>query len=146
MANSPVLLHRNTSRSLPVAVLCCAVFSIPALAAEEPIRSANGISYVSGGVGDGSIERLRAISGKFNLKLVFALNSGNYLSGVEVSIMDSTGGKTLLAVTTDGPWLLVNLPKGRYRLVATVGDTPIKRDLVIGGAPLQTVNFRWARE
>jgi len=146
MDNTPSCAGRPTGRRFAVAVLCCAMLSTPALAADDAnVRTGNGISYVSGGVGAGSMEKLSAIAGQFNLKLVFALKSGSYLSGVDVSIMD-TSGKSLLAVTTEGPWLLVNLPKGRYRIVATLGDTPVRRDVVIGAAALQTVDFRWAAE
>jgi len=147
MKNTPPFAQHHAGHRLAVAVLCCAMLSAPALAADEVIvRGGNGISHVSGGVGVDSIERLAAIAGQFNLKLVFALDSGSYLSGVEVSIMDAAGKKTLLAVTTEGPWLLVNLPKGRYRVVATLADTPVRRDVLIGAARLQTVDFRWARE
>lgn len=146
MDKSPDCVRRHARHLFAGAVLCCATISTPALAADDTvIRSGSGISYVSGGVGAGSIERLGAIAGQFNLKLVFALKSGSYLSGVEVSIMDQAG-KTLLAVTTEGPWLLVSLPAGRYRIVATLADTPVRRNVVIGTAPLQTVDFRWAAE
>lgn len=146
MDNTPRCAGPRTARRFAVAVLCCAMLSTPALAADDAnVRTANGISYVSGGVGAGSMEKLAAIAGQFNLKLVFALKSGNYLSGVDVSIMDAAG-KSLLAATTEGPWLLVKLPKGRYRIVATLSDTPVRRDVVIGAATLQTVYFRWAAE
>lgn len=146
MNNTFSFAQRHAGHGLAAAALCCLMLSAPALAADETVvRSGNGISYVSGGVGDDSMERLGAITGQFNLKLVFALKSGSYLSGVDVSIMDAAG-KTLLAVTADGPLLLVSLPKGRYRIVATVADTPVRREVVIGTAPLKTVDFRWARE
>jgi|LNFM01.1.fsa_nt_gb hypothetical protein len=146
MDKTPGCVRRHARHFLAGAVLCCATISVPAVAADEAIvRSESGIAYVSGGVGAGSLERLGAITGQFNLKLVFALKSGNYLSGVGVSIFDHAG-QALLAVTTEGPWLLVNLPAGRYRIVATLADTPVRRNVVIGTTPLQTVDFRWAAE
>ncbi|MDP2397137.1 MAG: carboxypeptidase regulatory-like domain-containing protein [Burkholderiales bacterium] len=146
MDNTPTCARHQAARCLAIAVLYGATLFTPAFAADSPIvRSGNGIPYVSGGVGEESMAQLDAHAGKYNLKLVFALKSGNYLSGVEVNIMDGAG-KKLLAVTTEGPWLLVNLPKGRYRVVATLSETTVSRNVVIGSSPLQTVDFRWATE
>ncbi len=109
------------------------------------VKSAGSVSYVSGGVGDDSIDHLNSLAGKFNLKLVFALNSGSYLSDVGVVIADATG-KTLLDTLSDGPWLLARLPAGNYQVVATFGGNAVKRQVAVGAANLRTVDFRWASE
>ena len=41
------------------------------------VQTTGGVSHVSGGVGTDSIDRLNALAGDFNLKLVFALKSGD---------------------------------------------------------------------
>ena len=82
-------------------------------AGEETVQTAGGVSYVSGGVATDSIDRLTARTGEFNLKLVFALKSGAYLSGVKVAIADAAG-RTLVDTTSEGPWLLARIrPLGR---------------------------------
>ena len=111
---------------------------------DSMIQSAGGISYITGGVGLDSIDRLTSLSSNFNLKLVFALRSGEYLSEVKVAISDM-GGRTLLDTTTDGPWLLTKLPAGNYRIAATFGGNTEKRNISVG-AGLRTVDFRWASE
>jgi hypothetical protein len=109
------------------------------------VKTAGGVSYVSGGVGTDSIDRLNALAGDFNLKLVFALKSGDYVSDVKVGIADAAG-KTLLDITSDGPWLLARLPAGNYQIVATFAGNAEKRQVAIGSAKLMTVDFRWASE
>lgn len=127
-------------------LLCSAIFAPLANAADGAmVRTVNGISHVSGGVGDQSMDQLGALSGNFNLKLVFALNSGNYVSDVGVSIMNGAG-KTLLETTSDGPLFMARLPQGKYQIAATFSGNTIKRQVTVGTAPLSTIDFRWASE
>jgi hypothetical protein len=114
-------------------------------AADARVQTTGGITYVSGGVGDDSIARLESLAKDFNLKLVFALQSGNYVSDVKVVIADAKG-KTLLDAISAGPWLLAKLPAGNYQILATFEGKDVKRPVTIGTAKLQTVDFRWAAE
>lgn len=107
--------------------------------------AANGVSYVSGGVGTASIARINTLAGGFNLKLVFAGASGAYLADVRVNIADARG-RTLLDVSADGPWLLAELPRGDYRIVATFAGNAVRQRVSIGTKKLKTVHFRWASE
>lgn len=100
---------------------------------------------IPGVVGDQSMNQLGTFSGNFNLKLVFALNSGNYVSNVGVSIMNGTG-KTLLETTADGPLFMARLPQGKYQIAATFSKNTIKRQITVGTASLSTIDFRWAAE
>jgi len=108
-------------------------------------KTPGGVSYVSGGVGTDSIDHLSSLAGNFNLKLVFALNSGSYVSDVKVAIADAAG-RTLLDTTSDGPWLLTRLPAGNYQIVATFAGNAVRRQATVGAAKLRTVDFRWASE
>ena len=116
-----------------------------AISADATVQTSGGVSYVSGGVGDSSISKLESLAKDFNLKLVFALQSGNYVSDVKVVIADAKG-KTLVDATSAGPWFLVKLPAGSYQIVATFAGKDVKRPITLGTAKLQTVDFRWATE
>jgi len=109
------------------------------------VQTAGGVSYVSGGVGTESIEQLASLASGFNLKLVFALQSGAYASDVRVAIADAKG-KTLLDTTSEGPWFLAKLPAGNYRVVASLDGNSVKRQIAVGSSRLRTVDFRWAAE
>lgn len=112
---------------------------------EAVVQSAGGVPYVSGGVGTESIDRLTALADDFNLKLVFAMNTGDYVSDVRVAIADAKG-KTLLDATSEGPWFYTRLPAGNYQVAATLTGKTVKRQVAVGSAKLRTVNFRWAAE
>ena len=139
--------NRMISRSLAALLLSSTLilFTGNAISADATVQTSGGISYVSGGVGDDSIIKLNTLAGQFNLKLVFALQSGNYVSDVQVVIADAKG-KTLLDATSAGPWFLAKLPAGNYQIVATFEGKAVKRSVTVGKAKLQTVDFRWAAE
>ncbi len=133
------------THGLAAMLLASASLGSIASANSDKIVQTDGISYVSGGVGADSIARLDALAGDFNLKLVFALESGNYVSDVKVTITDAAG-KPLVNATAQGPWFLVRLPAGRYQIVATFADRPVTRQISIGSAKSSTIDFRWATE
>ena len=89
----------------------------PVSIAEPPAvpASAPSVPYTSGGVGSDERDRLEAAKSQFNLRLMFAISAGNYLSGVRVRIQDNSG-VTLLDVPSNGPWFYARLPPGNYTL------------------------------
>lgn len=141
-------VNSGTFARVMAALLLGSAMLLPAgnaISADATVQTSGGISYVSGGVGDESIIKLNTLAGQFNLKLVFALQSGNYVSDVQVVIADAKG-KTLLDATSAGPWFLAKLPAGNYQIVATFEGKAVKRSVTVGKAKLQTVDFRWAAE
>ncbi len=74
-------------------ILLCYASLIPVVSADndEVLQTSDGVSYVSGGVGLDSINRLNSLAAEFNLKLVFALRSGAYLSDVQVVVVNAAG-------------------------------------------------------
>lgn len=136
----------SLAHGFAVVMLASAPFLSPASASnEEVVRTASGVSYISGGIGTDSTDRLSSLASAYNLKLVFALNSGEYVSDVRVAIANAAG-KTLLDATSEGPWLLTRLPPGNYRIVATFADHAVTRQVAVGATNLRTVDFRWVSE
>lgn len=133
--------------ALVTAILLGAAPFVPVANAnsEESVQTAGGVAYVSGGVGKDSIDRLNSLARDFNLKLVFALKSGDYVSNVKVTIADAAG-KALLDTTSEGPWFLTKLPVGKYQVVATFAGKAEKRTIAVGAEKLKTIDFRWSSE
>lgn len=106
------------SLGITVALLVAAT-SPPAIASEKGV-SAEGIAYVSGGVGDEELVTLKNGRANYSFWLVTAaLGSGAYLADATVKISDSKSGKLMLETKLAGPWLFVALPNGRYAIDAT---------------------------
>lgn len=138
---------KKRSGRLPALALAAALLAAPAIAADEAVATAGDVSWVSGGIGEDSRERLAALAAGFgfNLKVTFALQSGDYLSAVAVRIVDA-GGRTVLETTSEGPIMLVRLPAGRYEFAATVGGRELKQRLSVVAGRTATAVFRWPAE
>ena len=97
---------------------------------------------VSGGVSLNARDTLRGSESNANIKMVFALNTGNYVSDVQVKVTDSSG-KTVIQDTSNGPWLLARLPAGTYTAVASYNGHPVTHKFSVGKSGMRTAQFRW---
>jgi hypothetical protein len=122
----------------------------PSDARSSEIKSDAGIRYVSGGVGESERTELDALANEFNLHLMFATrNSGEYLSAVNVKILDANN-HTLLTAVSKGPWFYAQLPPGRYTVEATPtghrgeGETQ-RQGANIDGSNRSKLDFYWTK-
>lgn len=144
MRRNPPMPITPTSRKTALALLTSALLAFGPHAAgnESVMQTAGNVPYVSGGIGLDAIDRLDTMAAQFNVKLVFAFKSGEYLSDVNVTITDASG-KTILNTMSEGPWLLTKLRQGQYQIAASFAGQSEKRTLAVGTAKLNTVDFRW---
>jgi len=106
------------------------------------VREDRGIRYVSGGIGVSERDELNALSHQFNLRLLFAVQAGNYLADVRVNISD-TRGETVFSAKSEGPWFFVQLPPGAYTVdVDALGRTQGQTVRISGGRQSR-LNFFW---
>jgi hypothetical protein len=111
-------------------------FSMEARAADAPVP------YISGGTGADAREELLAREKDYNLKIIVADKSGDYLAGVKV-VIESAQKAQLLDTTMEGPILLAKLPPGTYTIRATSNDQKLTRTVTIAAQGLQQVDLRW---
>ena len=73
------------------------------------------------------MDRLQARERESNLKLVFTLVEGNYVSDVAV-VVKNKAGNPVLVLHAPGPLVLAKLPRGAYVVEATYeGNTQTRR-------------------
>ena len=97
----------------------------------EPQTTADGITWVSGGIGFDESLALRKIEGDYNLRLLFAVQgTGEYLADVVV-IIQNHQGQAILEATAPGPRLLAQVPPGAYTVTATSGGSTVTRRLTV---------------
>ena len=116
-------LHHHWSLCLPLTLALTAAFVPPsALATQNGVTDA-GVAYVSGGVSEDERTQMRSERRNYSYWLSAAARGGGaYLADVKVRITEAGGGKVVLDVKMDGPWLFVALPQGRYAVQATYAD------------------------
>jgi hypothetical protein len=103
------------------------------------------VPVMSGGIGPATRQALADAARDYNLKLVFTLASGNYLSDVPFQITNPAG-RLLLRHIPAGPIAYVKLPPGTYRITAALGEQKQSKFASVGHTRQQTVYFRWQRE
>lgn len=94
-----------------VLALAAPAFAAPHLPLNRPVK-VSGITAVCTGVGENRQNNPRWKS--YPLKIVYAGKEGQWVTDGEVQI--SRRGRQIFAAHCFGPWLLVKLPAGRYRI------------------------------
>jgi hypothetical protein len=113
------------------------------IALRTDAKKANAsVPAVSGGVSLNARDTLRGSESNANLKMVFALNTGNYVSDVGVKVTNSKG-ELVIDDVSNGPWLLARLPNGSYTAQATYNGHTVTNKFSVGGKGLKTAQFRW---
>ena len=97
---------------------------------------------VSGGVSVNARDQLRSQTPPHNVKMVFALNTGNYVSDVGVQVKNGAG-KVVLNDVSNGPWLYAQLPAGNYTATATYNGHSVTQRFSVGSRGVKTAQFRW---
>ena len=106
-------------------------------------QTQGGVTFITGGVAEDSQQAMRAVSGQYNLRLLFAqLRTGAYFAQVPVEIRDSAGA-TVLRTVSNGPFLYARLNSGRYTVVASHNGVAQTRSADVPAAGGVDLNFYW---
>lgn len=116
----------------------------PAVSGHPDAKHVMGsVDAVAGGVGVNSRDAMMAHAATdHNVKLVFALTSGNYLADVNVKVMNR-GGNVVIDGVSDGPWLYAKLPPGSYTAQATYRGVTKTEKFTVPSKGQRTAMFRW---
>lgn len=112
------------------------------IALHSDAAATGGGAAVSGGVSVNARDNLRANTPPHNVKMVFALNTGNYVSDVQVKVTDRSG-RLVLQDVSNGPWLYAQLPAGSYTATATYNGATVSHKFSVGRSGVKTAHFRW---
>ncbi|MBK5526266.1 carboxypeptidase regulatory-like domain-containing protein [Pseudomonas sp. TH08] len=144
-------MKRVFSFVLSVAAVAALLFPVMLQAASlEPINSAgvqvqqqqqNGTRYLAGGIGEDEAKAIQQSSG-YNLHMTFAVGAQDeYTADVDVTIQKT--GQTVLTLNQTGPLVYVQLPPGKYTVVATRKGEPRQDVTDVGGGAARNLVFHW---
>lgn len=119
-------------------------------AADPAAATAPGtVLYRTGGVGHDEAQAMRADRLHYPLALTFVVHEGAtdyFTAGVRVEVLREDGGRAFCAVS-EGPYLFMQLPPGRYRVQATADDGRTQlREVTLAAGSRQDLSFRWSGE
>lgn len=89
------------------------------------------VSVVSGGVDLGQAELMRKAQSRYPLRIVYNVRGSNaYAVPDELSVM--RGDEIIAQVPSAGPWVLMDLPPGTYKLRSTFEGRSVERTVRVG--------------
>ncbi len=108
-------------------------------------HSVNDITYMSGGISESEATLMKALANDYPLEVVFIRKLDKreeYLADIRVKVIDHHMND-LLDIQTDGPYLLADMPSGKY-LIAAEYEGVIKQQWfhLVAGKHLKLV-FWW---
>lgn len=110
-----------------------------------PVQQQGSVQYVSGGIGLDESEAMKAAAKDYPLALTFAAQrngKADYVANVAVTISDAQG-KSVLQATAEGPYMLVKLPAGNYKISATYNGQAQQRDVSVQNTGTARAVFEW---
>jgi hypothetical protein len=125
---------RSTALALALAGAGALAFGAdPALPAE---RQAGGISYLTGGVADDQAAAFKQARAGYPLAIELVQRSGGkneYTADAQVQVAD-LAGNVVFAARAEGPFMLVRIPPGQYRVRGTLNGRSVEAAPVTVGA------------
>ena len=95
-----------------------------------PQKQASGLAYLSGGIGEDEAAAFRRAAPSYSLRLTFTGKRGEFLADVDTRIY-KPDGKQIFAAISDGPFMYIKLPAGKYRVVATANGVERKTEVTV---------------
>lgn len=110
------------------------------LAAENVVGE---VPFRNGGIGQEEADAMRATAGDYNLRLYFSVaRPAQVTADVKVQVLDSKGN-IQFETESAGPKLFILLPNGRYKVLATLNEVLITRNVVIKNRRGVNVYLNW---
>lgn len=129
------------SPTVLLALVTGAMAAPAAMALPEAHRSGQ-VEFMSGGIGHDEAQAMQAEARHWPVTLEFAVNDrprAEFAADVAVTVRDARG-HTALATTGSGPFLLMKLAPGNYKVDATLRGQTLHRELrVQAGHPVQAL-------
>ena len=135
-----------TATAIAVSSLVLSPATVGAPSDELPAPHKQGdVAFISGGLGQEEAIAIRHAAPYYSLALEFLLKAkpkDEYLSDVRVQIRDAND-KLVLNATSNGPFLLANLPDGKYTISAQRNGELKTREVQIEAKEHRRVVFEW---
>ena len=118
-------------------------------------QSYSGIQVINGGVDLDQADAIKRMQSRYNLRVEISGHGGNYYVADKLKLMQ--GGDVVAEIPHAGPWLLMDVPPGRYTLLGDFGGTaaqarrggdPKRHQGVVGRAvvdPVKAIHARTTR-
>ena len=128
---------KSHALTLLSAGLALALATVAAQAAGLPAeKQAGSVTYVTGGVSDDEANAFKQMSHSYPLSIELVqkqVGRNEFTADAHVKVIDRSGA-VVLDAKADGPYMLVRVPPGEYRVQATLNGRTVESKPVHVGA------------
>ena len=103
---------------------------------------ANGVPYLSGGIGDEELDELERARPNYNTRFVLSEASGAYVSDVALQVT-TVLGEPIVALSGAGPIVLLQLSPGTYLIAASYDGRTVQKRLDVADNTARTISLIW---
>jgi hypothetical protein len=82
------------------------------------VTSASGVKFATGGIGEDEVTAMHRMANQFSLNIIFSAGAGSAATNVNAVIFNEAGD-AVFRIKGAKPLLYVDLPAGKYRILAT---------------------------
>jgi len=107
--------------------------------APPEVQHVGTVSLLNGGAGEEEVRWFKAQSAQYPLQVVISGRGGEY--GVADTLTIKHGEQELVTVPDAGPWVMMDLPPGRYTVEATFDGRTERRNVQLNGKGVQRLNW-----
>jgi hypothetical protein len=111
-----------------------------------PEHHQGAVVFRTGGIGEDESMAMKQASGDYSLAVTLVERerdgSAGYLASQRVTI-SRPHGNAVLDTVTNGPFLLAQLPEGRYTVKAWHGDAAKEQTVTVAPGQTRRVTFSW---
>lgn len=131
----------------PLMVLLCSLWLSTGLAESLPASQYYGATeYITGGIGSEESQLFRLARKNFPLSISFSRLTADakaaYTSDVQLVIRNENDS-TVLNSEIDGPFCLLRLAPGTYKVFATLEGHTLSQEVSIAQDQAREINFQW---
>ena len=109
-------------------------------------QSAQGISYITGGISADEVDAIKPYLSQFNLRVIFSEgSSGRSITDVNVNLYD-TEGQLVFRLVGAQPQLLLKIPAGTYTILASYNGDKQRHKFSIGSAEHKKIILNWKNQ
>jgi len=93
------------------------------------LHTYGSVGVINGGANFDEADAIKRIQSQYPLRVEISGRGGNYYVADRVKVLRRD--EVVAEIPDAGPWLLMDLPPGRYTLVGDFGTTELRRDVVV---------------
>ena len=128
-----------------IAAVCLVSLTNLAIAQLPDVQTQNGIQYLTGGIGSEESDAIKADAHNWSMEITFSEigpERARWVADIDFQIQNASN-QVILKAVSEGPLVLVKLPKGQYTISAINSGVEVHHQVEVKTGGVQKVSIFW---